>query len=135
MKYLLDTNVCIQFLRGKNAALLECFTSIPAKDKYLCSIVAGELYYGACKSLRIQENMQIFEGFITQFPLLIYDLAAARRFGEIRADLARKGTLIGPYDLQIAAIAIANECTLVTHNTAEFSRVTGLMLADWEFCE
>lgn len=132
MKYLLDTNACIQFLRGKNAALLERFTSVAQSDKYLCGIVAGELYYGAYKSLRVDENMQRFEHFIARFPLLNYDLEAARHFGEIRADLTRKGTPIGPYDLQIAAIALANGCTLVTHNTVEFSRIADLVLEDWE---
>ena len=53
-------------------------------------------------------------------------------FGEIRADLNRKGTPIGPYDLQIAAMALVNDCVLVTHNTAEFLRVEGLRLEDWE---
>lgn len=132
MKYLLDTNVCIKFLGGKNPALLERFTAIPKNDKYLCSIVVGELYYGAYKSLRVDENMQHFEQFIARFHLLNYDLEAARHFGKIRAELARKGTPIGPYDLQIAAIALANQCTLVTHNTAEFSRISGLVLEDWE---
>ncbi|MDS4040576.1 MAG: type II toxin-antitoxin system VapC family toxin [Candidatus Competibacter sp.] len=130
--WLLDANVCIQFLKGNNAMLLERFTAIPQADKYLCSVVAGELYYGACKSQRIAENMQRFEQFIARFPMLVFDRAAARHFGEIRAVLARKGTPIGPYDLQIAAIALANGCTLVTHNTVEFSRVGGLKLEDWE---
>lgn len=132
MKYLLDTNVCIKFLGGRSSALLERFTAIPKNEKYLYSIVIKELYYGAYKSLRLDENIQRFEQFITRFPLLNYDLEAARHFGKIRAELARKGTPIGPYDLQIAAIALANECTLVTHNTAEFSRIAGLVLEDWE---
>ena len=61
-----------------------------------------------------------------------FDGKAARIFGDIRADLARKGTPIGPYDLQIAAIALANDCILITHNTGEFSRIAGLKLEDWE---
>jgi len=132
MKYLLDTNVCIQFLQGKNTILLERFASIAQHDKYLCSVVVGELYYGAYKSIRFEENMKKFQQFIVRFPLLNYDLKAAQYFGKFRADLAQRGTPIGPYDLQIAAIAVANGCTLVTHNTDEFSRIADLVLEDWE---
>jgi tRNA(fMet)-specific endonuclease VapC len=57
---------------------------------------------------------------------------AARLFGRIRSDLEIKGTPIGSYDLQIAAIALAHNLTLVTHNTREFIRVEGLQLEDWE---
>ena len=60
------------------------------------------------------------------------NLAAAHRFGEIRAELNRQGLPIGPYDLQIAAIALANQLVLVTHNVAEFSRVPNLKCVDWE---
>ncbi|MDP1709482.1 MAG: PIN domain-containing protein, partial [Candidatus Komeilibacteria bacterium] len=63
---------------------------------------------------------------------LPFDGNAAREFGEIRAYLARQGTPIGPYDLQIAAIAKVHDLILVTHNTREFSRVLGLRLEDWE---
>ena len=130
--WLLDTNVCIQFLKGTNTLLLQRFTAVPRQDKYLCSVVAAELFYGACKSRRVLENMARFEQFVARFPMLDFDLTAARHFSKIRADLAHRGTPIGPYDLQIAAIALAHGCTLVTHNIAEFSRVKGLVLEDWE---
>ena len=64
-------------------------------------------------------------------PCLVYSSPATRKFGEIRSYLNRQGTPIGPYDLQIAAIALAHELTLVTHNTREFSRVPDLALEDW----
>jgi tRNA(fMet)-specific endonuclease VapC len=130
--WVLDTNVCIRFLQGSNTTLLNHFRSKPQSEKYLCSVVATELYYGARHSQRIAENMERFEHFISHFPLLVFDLESARHFGEIRADLARQGTPIGPFDMQIAAIALANDFTLVTHNTGEFSRVKGLKLEDWE---
>lgn len=130
--HLLDTNVCIRFLNGTHAGLKEKFMAVPRADKYLCSVVAGELYFGAQKSARVVENMQRFEAFISRFSVLAYDLEAARRFGQLRADLTRRGMPIGPYDMQIAAIALAHNCTLVTHNLAEFSRIPGLRLEDWE---
>lgn len=65
-------------------------------------------------------------------PSLPFSGEATQLCGEIRADLARKGTPIGPYDLQIAAIALSHNCTLVSNNTDEFSRVAGLKLEDWQ---
>ena len=70
--------------------------------------------------------------FLNNFVSLPFDDAAATIFGEIRSSLAAKGTPIGPYDLQIAAIALANNLILVTHNTREFSRIADLKLEDWE---
>jgi len=66
------------------------------------------------------------------FASLPFDDAAAVIYGRIRAQLATAGALIGPYDLQIAAIALANNLTVVTRNTQEFSRVPGLVIEDWE---
>ncbi len=75
--------------------------------------------------------MNLLSHFLAQFiSLPFYDLAA-EMYGRIRADLAAKGTPIGPNDLMIAAIALVNSCTVVTHNTREFSRVVGLRLEDW----
>lgn len=130
--YLLDTNVCIGFLRGRDVRFLQRFEAVAAQDKYLCSIVAGELLYGAAKSQWQSESLDKLNRFIARFPMLAYDLEAARHFGDIRAYLAKQGKPIGPYDLQIAAIARANGLTLVTHNTGEFARVPGLRLEDWE---
>ena len=70
--------------------------------------------------------------FFSRYRSLPFDDVAADVYGRIRAELESKGTPIGPNDLLIAAIAVANDLTLVTHNTNEFSRVTGLVLEDWE---
>ncbi|MGZ8158420.1 MAG: type II toxin-antitoxin system VapC family toxin [Methylobacter sp.] len=107
--YLLDTNVCIGFLRGRDVRLLERFEAVAAHEKYLCSIVIGELVYGAAKSKWQRQTLDRLNRFIAHFPLLDFDLAAARHFGDIRAELAQHGAPIGPYDLQIAAIARAHQ--------------------------
>ena len=70
--------------------------------------------------------------FLVGFPVLPFDEGAAQKYGEIRARLTRQGSLIGPFDLQIAAIALAHDAVLVTHNTEEFGRVAGLKVEDWE---
>ena len=80
------------------------------------------------------KSLQIQQEFLQQFISIPFDDAAAMVYGTIRANLAKAGTPIGPNDLQIAAIALANELTLVTHNTREFSRIQGLKLEDWESC-
>jgi tRNA(fMet)-specific endonuclease VapC len=132
MKYLLDTNVCVGFLNQRKPPLTQRFLTVPTLDKVICSIVRAELFYGAYKSQRQVSNLQVIENFLAGYPNLDFDIVAARIQGEIRADLERKGTPIGPYDLQVAAIALANNLTLVTHNTDEFSRIPHLTLDDWE---
>jgi tRNA(fMet)-specific endonuclease VapC len=132
MKYLLDTNVCVQFLSGRVPHLSKRLAATSAQDKIVCAIVRTELYYGAYKSQRQASSLATINAFLAHLPTLPFDDAAAQICGEIRADLARKGTPIGPYDLQIAAIALAHNLTLVTHNTREFSRVPNLLLDDWE---
>src|SRR5215813_9463784 len=132
MKYLLDTNVCVGFLNQRKPLLTQRFLSVPTSDKVICSIVRAELFYGAYKSQRQVSSLQVIENFLAGYLNLDFDIAAARIQGEIRAELERKGTSIGPYDLRIAAIALANNLILATHNTSEFSRVPNLALDDWE---
>jgi len=102
---------------------------------YLCTVVQVELYYGAYRSANPEPNIALLERFFSQSSILPLDVRAARITGQLRAQLAALGTPIGPYDLQIAAIALANNLTLVTHNTREFSRVEGLRIEDWEEVE
>ena len=84
------------------------------------------------KSSRTRENLTLLDELFENFESLPFDDAAARKYGEIRLDLARKGTPIGPNDLMIAAIAAVHDAVLVTHNTREFVRVEGLKIEDWE---
>src|SRR5207302_8712464 len=79
-----------------------------------------------------QAGLEILQQFLAGFPVLPFDQAAAKKYGKIRARLTRQGNLIGPYDLQIAAIALARGAVVVTHNTEEFGRVAGLEVEDWE---
>jgi tRNA(fMet)-specific endonuclease VapC len=94
-------------------------------------VVVAELLLGALRSARPQANRAQVDAFVRGLVSLPFDDAAAERFAEIRADLEARGLPIGPYDMQIAAIALMHRLTLVTNNTAEFRRVTGLTLEDW----
>ncbi|HSI37222.1 MAG: PIN domain-containing protein [Phycisphaerae bacterium] len=97
----------------------------------VCSVVLAELIYGALRSARTAHNLAEVGAFAGRFVSLPFDDAAAQKAAEIRAHLAKPGTPIGPMDTLIAAIALANDLILVTHNTREFSRVPGLQLEDW----
>ncbi len=131
MIHLLDTNGCIAYLRGHPVLVPNVAARRPS-DIRLCPIVIAELYYGAYRSARPGMELKKVTDFIRLFRSLPFTRRAAKEMGRIRALLAAKGTPIGPYDLQIAAIALAHNVTLVTHNTTEFGRVPGLMIEDWE---
>ncbi|ELS02445.1 putative nucleic acid-binding protein [Xenococcus sp. PCC 7305] len=132
MIYLLDTNTCIQYLNGRSSLIIDKLKTQKPSDIVLCDIVKLELYYGAYKSERKDQNLQVLSEFFQEFDSLYFGVKAAQKAGEIRAKLATLGTPIGPYDLQIAAIAIVHNLILVTHNIDEFSRVEGLSYEDWE---
>jgi tRNA(fMet)-specific endonuclease VapC len=132
MKYILDTNVCIIYLKGRNLNLKLRLDAVPLEEIAVCSVVKAELCYGAMKSTNPERSFTLQQAFLNQFVSLPFDDLAATTFGTVRAQLEVRGTPIGAYDLQIAAIALSNNLTLVTHNTREFERVDGLQIEDWE---
>ncbi len=132
MIYLLDTNVCIGYLNGRSPSVREQLHKRQPTDIVVCSVVKAELFYGAGRSQDPERSLAIQRRFLRLFHSLPFDDAAAELAGPLRAQLASLGRPIGPYDLQIAAIALANNCTLVTHNVREFERVPELIIEDWE---
>lgn len=130
--YLLDANVCIRFLRDAHSDVARRMAQVSYHDVVLCAVVKAELYYGAERSTNPARSLQVVNAFASHFVSLPFDDLAAACYGRIRTDLARRGLLIGPNDMLIAATALAHQATLVTHNTHEFSRVSGLLLEDWE---
>lgn len=134
MVYLLDTNAVIALMKN-HPAVIERIRQVGRSELVICAPVEAELWFGVSKSNRIEENRRHLLTLLSWLPSLSFSGEATRICGELRADLARKGTPIGPYDLQIAAVALANDCVLVTHNTGEFSRIASLKLEDWTLCE
>ena len=127
MNYLLDTNVCVVLLRtGGAGTVASRLRAVDQTEVAICSIVLTELLFGALRSQKVTANLaevrQLARGFAS-FP---FDDAAAEKHAEIRAQLAGAGKPIGPLDMMIAAIALAQDLTLVTHNVSEFSRIPGL---------
>jgi tRNA(fMet)-specific endonuclease VapC len=94
--------------------------------------VKAELYHGARSSAAVARNLASVEGFCRPYVSLPFDDDCARVYGRVRTELKRLGQMIGSNDLMIAATAIANRLTLVTHKVREFERVPELLLEDWE---
>lgn len=130
MRYLLDANVVIGLLNDATSKLAYRARRERPADIAISAIVAHELFYGAFKSRRAEQNVAVVDSL--QFVVLEFDKEDARQSGEIRALLASKGTPVGPYDVLIAGQAKARNLTLVTHNTDEFGRVPGLRFEDWQ---
>lgn len=130
--YLLDTNVCVQFLRNRHALVVQRVNARRPDELRLCSVVIAELYHGCLCSAQPAANRTQVDQFVRPYQSLPFDDSAADTHADIRRHLERLGMPIGPYDLQIAAIALVNGATLVTHNTNEFSRVPNLLIEDWE---
>ena len=132
MRFLLDTNACVDHLRSRGTSTLSRRFAAAANDVGVCTVVRTELMFGALRSRNVQKNVADVRSFLAPLTSLPFDDAAADACADIRAALAQHGTPIGPNDAMIAAIAIANRVTLVTHNTREFSRISGLLLDDWQ---
>ena len=130
--YLLDTNICIFLKNKKPVHVLEKLRSVLDAGVFLSSISVGELQYGVYNSIHIERNRISLTEFLAPFDILEFDDSDAEVFGKIRSELKRKGELIGPYDMLIAAQALARRLILVTNNTAEFCRVEGLRIEDWK---
>ena len=130
--FLLDTNSCIRILNGSSPSLIERMREHDPSDIRLCSIIKAELYYGARRSTRVQDNLKLLQRFFKVFVSIPFDDLCAEHYGAIRNELAAAGVMIGPNDLMIAATSRAHDLVLVTHNTSEFGRVAGLRVEDWE---
>lgn len=130
--FLLDTNACIKILNNTSPVLVSRLRSRHPSDIRLSAVVKAELIYGARKSARPAENLRVLTDFFRPIRSLSFDDACSEQYALIRVELERDGTPVGPYDMMIAATAIAHQLTLVTHNTGEFSRIPGLAWEDWE---
>jgi tRNA(fMet)-specific endonuclease VapC len=127
---MLDTNICIYVLKRQPPALRDTFNA-HTQDLCVSSVTLAELLYGAEKSAKPAANIAIVEAFTARLMVLPFEEAAAAHYGQIRADLERRGSPIGPYDLMIAGHARSEGLVVVTHNTREFERVDGLRVEDW----
>lgn len=130
LKYLLDTNIVIYTVKNKPALVRDAFTRHHGQIA-ISTVTMMELVYGAERSAQPERNLETIEGFAARVDLLDFDERAAAHAAQIRADLAAKGTPIGPYDTMIAGHARSIGLVLVTNDQREFKRVAGLQLENW----
>ena len=130
LKYMLDTNIAIFVIKRRPNKMLEIFNKY-AEQMCISSITLAELMHGVEKSSMPERNLKNVEEFVSHLDILFYDNEAATHYGDIRADLEKKGTPIGVNDLHIAGHARSKGLVLVSNNTKEFERVEGLRLVDW----
>jgi len=130
LKYMLDTNMMIYTIKNRPEKVREAFT-LHEGQMCISSVTLGELIYGAEKSSQVERNLSVIEGLAARLDVMPFDEKAAAHFGQLRAELAKAGKSIGPYDLMIAGHARALGLVLITNNLKEFERVPGLRLDNW----
>jgi tRNA(fMet)-specific endonuclease VapC len=130
LKYMLDTNIVIYLIKRRPIELLDVFNQ-HAGQMCISSITLAELLHGVEKSSMPDHNLLQVEDFISRLEVLSYGNKAASHYGDIRADLERKGTPIGVNDLHIAGHARSEGLTLVSNNVREFERVDALRVINW----
>ena len=130
LKYMLDTNICIFTVKNRPAHMREVFNRHHGQ-MCISAVSLMELIYGAEKSASPERNLAVVEGFAARLDVLPYDEIAASHTGQLRAELAKSGTPIGPYDQMIAGHARSRGLIVVTNNRREFDRVPGLRVEDW----
>jgi tRNA(fMet)-specific endonuclease VapC len=131
MRYLLDTNVCVDYLRGRHQHVTRRIQQSTPEDLRVSSVVVGELRYGAEKSAHPKRNHELVDVFLDHVASVNFDREAALTYGRVRVALEKRGLVIGPYDLQIAAHALSLGLVLVTDDVREFRRVAGLRVENW----
>lgn len=131
MKYMLDTNICIYAIKDKPESVIRKVLAQNPEDLCISVITYAELMHGVEKSQAVEKNRIAMSLFLSAITVLDFNSRAAEVYGEIRAELEKKGTPIGPMDLLIAGHAKSQNLVLVTNNTREFARVTGLQIEDW----
>ncbi|MBR5110097.1 MAG: type II toxin-antitoxin system VapC family toxin [Clostridia bacterium] len=131
MKFMLDTNIIAYAKNNRPENVLKRLTQYHPEDLCISAITMAELEFGVCNSSRPDQNRMALLLFLSRISVIPFDADAAREYGMIRADLTKKGTLIGANDLLIAAHARSLGLTLVTNNTREFERVENLRVENW----
>lgn len=130
-RYMLDTDTCSYIMKRSNQTVVTRLRAVPVTDVCMSVITKSELLYGVAVSPRREQDATALQAFLPHVEVLEFPDAAATHYAEIRADLKKRGQMIGATDLFIAAHARTLGLRLVTNNTAEFGRVKGLTLENW----
>lgn len=131
MKYLLDTNICIYLMKG-DKDVSESIDKVERNLVFISFITLSELYYGAYKSVRQQENLNAVALLASNIQVIESNTEIAEVFGKIKAGLIKRGRIIDDADIFIAAAAMTNELSLVTNNIKHFENIPGIRLENWK---
>ena len=131
MRYLLDTNACVELIRGRSRRVLDRLMEHPVGSVAISSVTLAELCYGVERSSDPPRNQVALLQFCAPLEIAPFDHRAAATYGHVRADLERMGSPVGPLDTLIAAHALSLNVALVTANEREFKRVAGLRVENW----
>ena len=131
MAYLFDTDAISEVLKPRPAAgYVKWLATIPREEQFTSAVVVGELYKGAFRSSAVARHLENIEKrVLPAVTVLSYDTAAARVYGQVRAQLESAGRPLADADLQIAATALLHDLELVTGNVKHFRRVPGLLIS------
>ena len=130
-RYMLDTDTCSYIMKRSSQPVMKRLRAVPVTSVCISVITKSELLYGVEVSPRHTQDATALQAFLPHVEVLEFPDAAATHYAQIRADLKKRGQMIGANDLVIAAHARSLGLWLVTNNTAEFSRVKGLTLENW----
>lgn len=125
--YVLDTDVAIEYLKGDEKVVEEV---LALKEVYTTVITLAELYYGAYNSPKPEKHKKILVDFAHGIPILGLNLRVTEKFGEIKAELKKKGKPAGDFDIMIASICIAHKCRLITKNKKHYQHILELKIHD-----
>jgi tRNA(fMet)-specific endonuclease VapC len=128
---MLDTNICIYLIREKSQKVLDKYLKQKIGDVTISVITLSELEFGVQNSSSPEKSATALANFLIGVDVLDFTPDAALAYGQLRSNLKKKRTTIGPLDTLIAAHAKSEKCTLVTNNTREFERVDDLPIEDW----
>ena len=131
IRYMLDTDISSYIMKRSNQAVLRRLSTLAVQDVCISVVTKSELLYGVAVSPRQKQDQNALDEYLRHVEVLGYGEDSAYHYAQTRADLKRNGTLIGANDLFLAAHARSLELILVTNNTREFGRVSGLKIENW----
>jgi len=129
--YMLDTDICIYIMKRKPLRVLDRLELLQPGQLSMSAITFAELMNGAKKSQRVEANVSRLNALGEILEICSFDQEAAVAYGDVRSSLEKRGEVIGPHDLLIAAHALSLDRTLITNNEREFKRVQGLKVVNW----
>lgn len=130
MQYLLDTDICIYWLKGRKSVQRK-INIVGQNAISICVITASELYFGAYNSNKVQQNLSVAENFIKSMSVIALSDNSQKEFGRLKAQLRQAGRPVADFDLLIASVAMTEDLILVTNNTLHYQRICGLKLDNW----